>query len=283
MLGVPNDVWEVPPLKPVRKCPRCGTYTEKKLCPECGAPTEVFLDGRRRLALSRLLAGILRHFPEEVGVELDEEGFTDCDVHELAERIKTRWKNREYYRWLTGEHIVAVAETCPKGRFEIDERGRIRARYGHSRRLHVRPTLPEAEDVDELYHGTARENLERILREGIRPMGRKYVHLTDDVSEAVATARRHSDDPVVLVVDVSCLRRHGLVPRKAGKTVYVVPGRVPPECISRVIKHPRRVLSRATPPKAAPEGREGAQEDSRRGGEEGEGGGPGRSEKGGGR
>ncbi len=229
-------------MKPIKVCPRCGRYTEEDVCERCGTRTEEFLDGRRRLALSKLLSGILRHFPEEVNVRLDEEGFTDCDVHELAERIKRYWKNREYYRWLTGEHIIAVAETCPKGRFEIDERGRIRARYGHSRRLNVRPTLPKDHEVKTLYHGTARENLPSIRREGIKPMGRRAVHLTDDEREALHVALRHTDDPVILVVDADRLRKRGLVPRRAGKHVYVVEGTVPPDCITRVIRSPRARL-----------------------------------------
>ncbi|WP_456483827.1 RNA 2'-phosphotransferase [Methanopyrus kandleri] len=228
-------------MKSIRVCPECGRYTEKHTCERCGRRTKEFLDGRRRLALSKLLSGILRHFPEEVKVKLDDEGFTDCDVHELAERIKKYWKNREYYRWLTGEHIIAVVETCPKGRFEIDERGRIRARYGHSRRLNVRPTLPEAENVKELYHGTARENLESILQHGIKPMGRRAVHLTDDEREALITALRHTRNPVILVIDTERLRRYGLIPRKAGKSVYVVEGTVPPDCITRVIRNPKEV------------------------------------------
>jgi len=114
-------------MKDIRKCPVCGAFTEDKR--HCNANTTLFLDGKRRLMLSKLLSGILRHFPYEVGINMNNEGYVDID--ELVHAIKTRWKNKELYKWVTREHIIAIALLDPKGRFEI-RNNKIRARYGHS-------------------------------------------------------------------------------------------------------------------------------------------------------
>lgn len=94
------------------------------------------------------------------------------------------------------DEIVASDE---KGRFSYDETGtRIRANQGHSIPgvdLHMdRPEPPEY-----LYHGTATRFLDAILREGLKPMSRQWVHISPDAETAVKVGRRHGT-PVVLLV-----------------------------------------------------------------------------------
>ena len=81
--------------------------------------TETSLNER----ITRLLAYMLRHQPDDFDVELDDHGFGDIDevVRALVER--------------TGEEITAddVADAIDSGgrqRYEI-VKGRIRALYGH--------------------------------------------------------------------------------------------------------------------------------------------------------
>ena len=118
-----------------------------------------------------------------------------------------------------------------KGRYEI-RCDKIRARYGHSFPV----SLNHEEDTESrvLYHGTPRRNLARIMREGLRPMRRQFVHLSTSRSEAIETGRRHGRNVVLLIIDAECLRKKGLRVYRAGKNVRIVE-RVPPECITLAV------------------------------------------------
>ncbi|WP_297066593.1 RNA 2'-phosphotransferase [Thermococcus sp.] len=176
-----------------------------------------------RVKVSRLMAYILRHSPEEFGLEPDSEGFVPLE--ELVKALKS------IYPDVTKEFVREIVEKDPKGRYEI-RNGKIRARYGHSFPV----SLNHKEDLDSriLYHGTPRRNLPSILREGLKPMKRQFVHLTTSKSEAIETGRRHGRDVVLLIIDADCLRRKGLKIYRAGKNVRIV-DRVPPECITLAV------------------------------------------------
>jgi len=169
------------------------------------------------------MAYILRHSPEEFGLRPDREGFVPLD--EFVKALQT------VYPDVTEELVREIVERDAKGRYEIRD-GKIRARYGHSFPV----SLNHEEDTESrvLYHGTPRRNLTRIMREGLRPMRRQFVHLSTSRSEAIETGRRHGKDVVLLIIDAECLRRKGLRVYKAGKNVRIVE-RVPPECITLAV------------------------------------------------
>ena len=54
-----------------------------------------------------------------------------------------------------------------------------------------------------LYHGTSPEVAELIQREGLRPMGRQYVHLSVDTATAMQVGGRKAAAPVLLKVDAT--------------------------------------------------------------------------------
>ena len=199
---------------PIRACDDHGQFSGDR-CPVCGAHGVLFLRANRRRQLSKFLSGALRHFPDEVGIRLDERGWTEED--DLVSAVEER------YEWAGAGHVSAVIATDPKGRFErIDSEtegdGCVRAAYGHSVEVSLEPT---AERVpDELYHGTAPQNLQSIRTEGLRPMERQQVHLSEDVETAVSVGRRHASDPVVLVVDAVRLSADGYRVTKRGFETY---------------------------------------------------------------
>jgi putative RNA 2'-phosphotransferase len=176
------------------------------------------------------MSALLRHIPQEAGLKLDNEGWVS--VHELVRAIRERWRNRELYQWVRPEHVVAVALLDPKGRFQLSPDKRlIRAAYGHSINVQLKYKPLRAEEAPKiLFHGTVRSKLPSILREGLKPMKRIAVHLTDRLEDAIETAKRHGRDVVVLSIDSECLYSQGIHLVKAGKTVYLA-SRVPPECI----------------------------------------------------
>jgi putative RNA 2'-phosphotransferase len=185
----------------------------------------VVVPGDRRTRLSKFLSGALRHFPDDVGLSLSEAGW--ADVEDLAAAAERQ------YDWADEGAVAGVVATDPKGRFDRagDE---VRAAYGHS----VAVTLDaEPDDADEavpdvLYHGTAPGNLDAILEEGLRPMGRQAVHLSGSVSDARAVGLRHASDPVVLRIDAAGLREDGHAVARRGRSVYTT-DRVPPAYLSR--------------------------------------------------
>jgi putative RNA 2'-phosphotransferase len=126
--------------------------------------------------------------------------------------------------------LKALVELDDKGRFEL-QNGKIRARYGHS--IDVSISYPEDATSATLYHGTSQDFLPAILREGILPMKRRYVHLAVDVETACLNAARRPR-PVVLAVDAQCLRRRGYRVYVASHKIRLVQY-VPPECIEKKV------------------------------------------------
>ena len=204
----------------VRTCDDHG-YFDGDTCPACGGVGQRVLSNGRRRRLSKFLSGLLRHFPDEYGLALSERGWVDRDE---IDAVVT-----ERYDWADEGGIEAVVETDPKGRFEYTG-GRIRAAYGHS----VDVSLADTDEPvpGTLYHGTAPSNVESILDDGLRPMGRQLVHLSASVADAREVGRRHANGPAVLVVDAGAMLDDGSRITKRGERVYTT-GTVPPQYLRR--------------------------------------------------
>ncbi|GAA0676447.1 RNA 2'-phosphotransferase [Natronoarchaeum mannanilyticum] len=200
----------------VRECDAHG-YVVGDSCPICSDAGTVVLGSDRRTRLSKFLSGALRHFPGDAGLELDDQGWTPYDA--LVDAAVGK------YDWARPEHVAAVIATDPKGRFERDV-DRVRAAYGHS--VDVDLDAEATPVPDELYHGTAPDNLASIRAEGLRPMSRQKVHLSGSIAEAREVGRRHAVDPAVLAIDAAAMREDGLRVVKRGRETYTT-DRVPPE------------------------------------------------------
>ncbi len=212
-------------MKPIYRCVENGRVRYVEDPAQCSGSVKPFLSPSRRVALSKLMSALLRHIPWEAGLKLDREGWVG--IKELVNGIRNVWRNRELYSWVTEEHVKAVAELDPKGRFEVLN-DRIRARYGHSVKVGIRYEIDDS--VKTLYHGTTMQAWLRIKYEGIKPGRRLWVHLTGNPQDAYETGRRHGTDVVVLKVSIECLRNRGLRVYRASKSIWLVK-EVPPECI----------------------------------------------------
>jgi len=193
-------------------------------CPACGGDGRAVIVGDRRRRLSTFIGGALRHFPDDVGLDLDERGWVTYGA--VVDAVLER------YDWASREHVQAVVATDPKGRFERQfdgsDDGRIRAAYGHSVDVDLEPT--DAPVPDELYHGTAPERVVPITTEGLRPVGRQLVHLSDGVDAARDVGRRHASRPVVLAIDAAGMLDDGHRVTKRGRAVYTAM-HVPPRYV----------------------------------------------------
>lgn len=166
---------------------------------------------------SKTLARILRHTPEEIGLQLGPGGWVRVDT---LLRLMKRAGNR-----MTRDELQAVAEQSDKRRFTLSEDGRsIRAAHGHS--VNVDLGLMPSEPPKTLYHGTASANLDAIWAEGINPGRRQHVHLSAEPETARRVGIRHGK-PVVLTVDAAGMYRDRLPLWKADNGIWLAE-HVPP-------------------------------------------------------
>ena len=203
----------------IRRCNEHGFF-DTETCPICDVAGEPVLSADRRTRLSKFMSGALRHFPDDVGLEFDDRGWTEYEA--LVETVTNR------YSWAEPDHVAAIIETDPKGRFERNS-GRVRAAYGHSIDIDL-----EATDMpvpDRLYHGTAPVNRSAIFRQGLRPMNRQAVHLSETPAEAREVGRRHASEPMVLEIDVRGMATNGHRITKRGRGVYTTEA-VSPEYVT---------------------------------------------------
>jgi putative RNA 2'-phosphotransferase len=204
----------------VRYCDDHG-YFAAETCPVCNHPGERVVTGDQRRQLSGFMSGALRHFPSDVGLDLANEGWTRFDDFVAAVERK--------YQWAGHDAVEGIIVTDPKGRFERDN-NRVRAVYGHSVDVHI--DTDDGPVPDTLYHGTAPRNLDAIREEGLRPMSRQQVHLSESLEEAETVGQRYTSDPVVLAVDVATMKDDDFRIEKRGESTYTTDS-VPPRYLHR--------------------------------------------------
>lgn len=137
--------------------------------------------------LSKTMAYHLRHHGPTNGVLIDKAGFATMDDLALVLNVDS-------------SQLLAVAEHPGEPRFEVRE-GRIRALYGHSLDVVVEAGVKVGAPAS-LYHGSSWSALDAIVRDGLVPMQRRMVHLTNIAEEAMAVGQRKGA-PLVLAVDQS--------------------------------------------------------------------------------
>jgi putative RNA 2'-phosphotransferase len=152
-----------------------------------------------RVATSKFLSYVLRHHPEAIGAELDEQGWIGIDTL-LAKLVA-------HGRPLTRAELEELVRTSDKQRFAI-EGERIRANQGHS--LAVDLALAPREPPEVLHHGTVERFLGPIRRDGLLRGARTHVHLSADVETARIVAARRGE-PVILTVDARAMHAEGRV------------------------------------------------------------------------
>lgn len=169
--------------------------------------------------LGRFISGALRHFPDDLGLAMNQHGWVDVDV--LVDAMRTR------YKWSNREKLYSIIESDEKGRYEI-KGNKIRARYGHSVDVDLdydENTLPE------LYYGASREEVDILLEKGIRPVKQRYVHLSTSVDKAREVAKIHTEDPVLLVINAEEARNDGVILLSATENI-VLADEIPPQYLS---------------------------------------------------
>ncbi len=152
--------------------------------------------------LSKEISYALRHAPWEYELELDENGFVP--IEQLLHSLKSL---NEYGRDVTKEDLEYIVAHSDKKRHEIVG-DKIRALYGHSVPIKIEKIPGTPPDV--LYHGTARRFLDSIMKDGLLPMKRRYVHLSVDTDMATLVGKRRDANPVILQIDSKAALNAGI-------------------------------------------------------------------------
>ncbi|AEV36628.1 Phosphotransferase KptA/Tpt1 [Pseudovibrio sp. FO-BEG1] len=171
--------------------------------------------------ISKFLSFVLRHKPQEIGLQLDPEGW--ASVAELIEKARPQVD-------LTPEVIEQIVIESDKQRFKLsDGKTRIRANQGHSVQvdLKLKPVAPPAT----LYHGTAERNWSAISEQGLKPQARHHVHLSQDTETATKVGQRHGK-PIVLTINAEQMHQKGIEFFLSDNGVWLTEA-VLPEFISR--------------------------------------------------
>ncbi len=208
----------------LKECAQHG-YFRAEACPVCGQPGRFLMNDRELDHLGRVLTGILRHFPDRYQLSIDPQGWVS-----LPQIVRAVSQKHPAYHWLRTQHLIAIAETDAKGRYEVQD-DRVRATYGHT--VEVEPDLPTDNIPDLLYYPVTADEAGIVLEVGLKPSDRKKVHLSKTAEDARSAGSVRTPEPILLEVDAKRARTEGLVIRRAGKTVYVV-DHVPPEFLRRL-------------------------------------------------
>lgn len=140
--------------------------------------------------ISKFLSLVLRHQPETIGIQLDENGWTDIGT--LIEKAGNQ--GMKFDR----EILFHVVDTNAKKRFAIHPTlDKIRASQGHS--VDVQLGYIHQKPPEILYHGTSEKSVPSILSSGLEKRDRQHVHLSKDTETALKVGQRHGK-PVIFRV-----------------------------------------------------------------------------------
>lgn len=158
------------------------------------------MNEQQKKKTSKFLSYVLRHHPELINLNLDENGWANVD--ELIA------KSTNDSQGFTFEELNEIVETNDKKRFIFNEdKTRIRANQGHS--IDINLALIPQHPPEFLYHGTAQSNIESILENGIEKRNRQHVHLSQDKETASKVGMRHGK-PVILTINTQKMFEDGL-------------------------------------------------------------------------
>jgi putative RNA 2'-phosphotransferase len=132
----------------------------------------------------------LRHDPSAGNLTLDANGW--ANVFDLVKAVRTK------YPVMSIAILKEIVAEDSKQRYSFSAHNiKIRANQGHS--IDVDLGLVQIEPPKILYHGTSQNIIWMIRRDGLLPMKRQYVHLSNNHDTAISVGKRHGE-PIVITV-----------------------------------------------------------------------------------
>ena len=165
------------------------------------------------IKLSKIVSHALRHEPHLYNLNLDNEGWVEIDI-----LIKCLIKKDPVWSTLSRKDLENMIAFSKKKRHEIKE-GKIRALYGHS--LETKIVYQEVMPPDFLFHGTSPKSYNMIMKSGLKPMGRQYVHLSEDIETAFKVGLRKSKSPIILKVAAQKAYANGIKFYQGGEKIFL--------------------------------------------------------------
>lgn len=177
------------------------------------------MDKKREKKISKNLSYWLRHKPEDIGIKLSDNGWTD---------VKELIKKAEKKIMFDFNDLKYVVDNSDKKRFSFSEDFcSIRANQGHS--TDVKMEFDEVKPPQFLYHGAPEGSVEVILKEGLKKMRRHHVHLSPDTETAAMVGARRGKF-TILKIEAMRMRADGYKIYVSENGVYLV-DEVPAEYI----------------------------------------------------
>lgn len=172
--------------------------------------------------MGKYVSKLLRHHPEEAGIELDEHGW--ADVQDLIKKVSVKYP-------LTEELLHQIAIAPDKQRYEFSTDGKkIRAVHGHSVKVDL--GYDELKPPETLYHGTAEKYRDSIETTGLEKRSRQYVHLSEGIDQAKEVGKRHGK-LVLYRIDAEKMYQDGFKFYKSSSGVWLTDS-VPYEYLKEV-------------------------------------------------
>lgn len=153
------------------------------------------------IKLSKEVSYALRHAPWEYELELDENGWV------LIDQLLQSFYQSPEWKTIKIDDLKAMIEKSEKKRHEI-KGDAIRALYGHSVPMKIVKEI--AIPPKFLYHGTSQTSFVEIEKNGLVPMSRQYVHLSEDIETANLVGKRKDRTPIIVVINTENARKEGI-------------------------------------------------------------------------
>ena len=151
--------------------------------------------------ISKFLSLILRHNPDKIGIELNENGW--AEVQELLQ------KAQRHQPKLDEALLQQIVATNDKKRFAFNEdKTKIRASQGHSVKIDLDYSPKQPPGF--LYHGTVPKFMEAIRENGLLKMSRHHVHLSHERDTAIKVGSRRGK-AIILTVRSGTMHADGMV------------------------------------------------------------------------
>ncbi len=200
-------------------------YFRGSNCPVSNEEGKFIMSDKESDKLGRILALVLRHAPEKFSVEMDINGWVG--INPLCDGIKSQ---RRDFHWLKPWHFEAVAVTEEKGRYEV-EGERIRATYGHS--IEIEIDLPTDDIPEVLFYPVSPDEVDDVIKLGIKGGDRRHVHLSKSISKAYEAGSVRITSPSIVEVDSIRAIADGVDIYRAGKLVFLTE-EIPPQYLFKV-------------------------------------------------
>jgi len=157
------------------------------------------MNEQQKRKISTFMSLVLRHKPQELGLRLDENGWTS--VSEFLDKMNSKGNNLDF------ESLEEIVATNDKKRFAFnDEKTKIRASQGHSVTIDL--ALQEIVPPEILFHGTVEKFISEIKSKGLLKMSRQHVHLSKDKETAIKVGSRRGN-PIILIIDSTKMHQDG--------------------------------------------------------------------------